>query len=163
MPLEKILKYISQTANALAYAHETGIIHRDIKPANIMVTTGDEVKVTDFGIAKMLEGSDATMAGAVLGTPLYMSPEQVTGTPVDNKADIYSMGITMYELLNGSPPFFEGDLAYQHLNVIPKEIEDIPEEINRILFKCLEKKKEDRWDTSDLISDAIDEYLKENF
>ncbi len=156
MPPPKFLKYMIAAARALAYAHTIGIIHRDVKPANVMITKDDEVKVTDFGIAKMMESTEATVAGALIGTPLYMSPEQVQGIPVDNRADIYSLGITMYELLTGRPPFTEGDLAYQHLHVEPKPMEGIPPELQEIVFKCLRKNREDRWETADQLADTLD-------
>jgi len=155
LPIEKTIKYMIQTAQALSYAHSIGIIHRDIKPANIMITKDDEVKVTDFGIAKMMEGSDATMTGVVIGTPLYMSPEQVRGTPADKRADIYSLGITMYDLLCGRPPFYEGDLAYQHLHVEPKPIEGVSPALMGIIQKCLMKNKEERWEDVGLVAEAL--------
>ena len=150
--LEKVLKYMIQTSQALSYAHSIGIIHRDIKPANIMITTKEEeVKVTDFGIAKIMESSEATMTGVVIGTPLYMSPEQVQGIPVDKRTDIYSLGITMYELLTSKPPFYEGDLAYQHLHVLPEPINGIPDALQAIIMKCLEKNRDERYpDVEDL-------------
>jgi len=160
LPLKQILKYMIRTAEALAYAHDIGIIHRDVKPANIMITLDDKVKVTDFGIAKIMESGEATVAGAVIGTPLYMSPEQVTGIAVDNRADIYSLGVTMYELFNGRPPFFEGDLAYQHTHVKPKLIKNIPPELQEIVFKCLEKNRDDRWDTAEELAEALILYLQ---
>ncbi|HPB32182.1 MAG TPA: protein kinase, partial [Candidatus Sumerlaeota bacterium] len=135
LPVNDVAQHMIQTARALSYAHSIGIIHRDVKPANIMLTQAGVIKVTDFGIAKMIEGVDRTVAGAVIGTPLYMSPEQVKGLPVDNRADIYSLGITMYELLCGRPPFCEGDLAYQHLHVDPIPIAGIPDIVMTIVLK----------------------------
>ncbi|MBN1901269.1 protein kinase [Candidatus Sumerlaeota bacterium] len=158
IPLKNILNYMIVTARALDYAHSCGIVHRDIKPANIMVTKDDEVKISDFGIAKMLESADATIVGSVIGTPLYMSPEQVRGLPVDNRADIYSLGITLYELLNGKPPFYEGDLAYQHLNIEPRPIKGAPDELQEIIFKCLKKNPAERWQTAEEFADALNIY-----
>ena len=160
LKLRDVAEYISKVARALSYAHSIGIIHRDIKPANIMLSSDGEVKVTDFGIAKMMESTDATVAGAVIGTPLYMSPEQVRGHPVDNRADIYSLGITMYELLSGKPPFHEGDLGYQHLHVDPKPIPGIPSELMDIVLKCLNKDVQDRWESADELADALENFLK---
>ena len=161
MPVDSAVKYAMQIADALGYAHRLGIVHRDIKPANIMLTSTDEVKVTDFGIAKMMDSTgEGTMIGAVIGTPLYMSPEQVQGIPVDNRADIYAYGIMLYEFFNGRPPFTEGDLAYQHMNREPTPIEGLPRPLWDIVAKCLAKKKEDRWDKSELVYDALRDYRR---
>ena len=109
LPPEKIADIVAQVADGLAYAHENGIVHRDIKPPNIMVLDSGLVKITDFGIALLPAGS-RTLAGAVFGSPKYMSPEQVIGREVDGRADIYSLGAVLYEMLTGFPPFVGGDL-----------------------------------------------------
>jgi serine/threonine-protein kinase len=145
LPYKSVVLYMRQTSQALSYAHSIGIIHRDIKPANIMITHDDQVKITDFGIAKIMESTEATLAGMVIGTPLYMSPEQVEGRPVDNRADIYSIGVMFYELAAGFPPFSEGDLAYQHLHVEPKPLTSSPPEFVEIIMKCLKKNRDERW------------------
>ena len=159
IPLRQIILYMIVTSRALAYAHSIGIIHRDVKPANILISGNNEVKITDFGIAKMIESTDATMIGSVIGTPLYMSPEQVNGIPVDNRADIYSLGVMIYELLSGKPPFYEGDLAYQHIHVEPKPIKDIPPPLQDIVLKCLKKRPDDRWPDASKLADALEEFL----
>lgn len=156
--IESFFKYALAIASALGYAHTLGIVHRDIKPANIMLDVTDKVKITDFGIAKLLDAADAnegTMMGAVIGTPLYMSPEQVQGIPVDNRADLYAYGIMLYEFLNTRPPFTKGDLAYQHIHEQPKPIEGCPPEIWAIIKKCLEKDKEERWNNAEEIMEAL--------
>ena len=157
--LAAALRYARQICEAMAYAHSTGIVHRDIKPANIMLTETDEIKVTDFGIAKLVESSqvqpESTAAGAIIGTPLYMSPEQVKGQQVDPRADIYSMGCVFYELCSGRPPFTEGDLAYQHLFVEPKPLKDVPEPFAQVVMKCLAKEKEQRWQSVKEILDEL--------
>ncbi|MBN1516846.1 protein kinase [Candidatus Sumerlaeota bacterium] len=150
------VKFTRQIADALAYAHHNGIIHRDIKPANILINRGEEVKVTDFGIAKIMEADDATATGAVLGTPLYMPPEQITGKSVDQRSDIYSLGILFYECLNGRPPFTKGDMAYQHLEMAPPPIEGLDPNIQAILDKCLAKKPEDRYQSCEELIEDID-------
>ncbi len=118
-----------QVAAALAKAAEQGVVHRDIKPENIMLTSGGEVKVADFGLARLTrEGAanDLTQIGITLGTPLYMSPEQVEGKPLDPRSDIYSFGVTCYHMLSGLPPF-GGEtalgVAVQHLKSRPQPLE----------------------------------------
>jgi eukaryotic-like serine/threonine-protein kinase len=145
LSFEEILAFARQICAAISYAHGEGIIHRDIKPANIMLTKDQRIKVTDFGIAKVCESPDATLAGAIMGTPLYMSPEQVQGVTVDARTDIYSLGILFYELINGRPPFTEGDLAYQHTHVEPKPLENVPERFWQVVSCALKKNREERW------------------
>ncbi|MCL5269152.1 MAG: protein kinase [bacterium] len=147
LPFATSLRYARQICEAMAYAHSIGIVHRDIKPANLMLTKDDQIKVTDFGIAKMVEStqaSDATSTGLIIGTPLYMSPEQVKGQQVDHRADIYSIGVVFYEMASGYPPFTEGDLSYQHLFVEPKPLKGVPEPFATIVMKCLAKEKDQR-------------------
>lgn len=104
LPVYQVIRILSQTAGALDYAHRQGVIHRDIKPANIVLLAGGQVKVTDFGIAKITTSS-STETGIILGTPSYMSPEQVAGKKVDGRSDLFSLGVVMYELLSGEKPF----------------------------------------------------------
>jgi tetratricopeptide (TPR) repeat protein len=158
LPFADTVRYSMQMCEAMAYAHSISIVHRDIKPANLMLTKDDMLKVTDFGIAKMVEQTatpDSTQVGAVIGTPLYMSPEQVKGESVDHRADIYSMGIVFYEMAGGYPPFTEGDLSYQHLYVEPKPLEGVPEAYAKIVMKALAKKPEDRWQSATEILEAL--------
>lgn len=151
-PLKQVIEWFRQIAEALSYAHSIGIIHRDIKPANMMITKDNKIKITDFGIAKITESGEATIAGAILGTPIYMSPEQVQGIPVDNRADLYSFGIMMYEICSGHPPFTD-NLAYQHLHSEPAPLPDsVPKPLQNIIMKCLKKKREDRWKTAEEIT-----------
>lgn len=158
------LYYISQLCEALDCTHEKGIIHRDIKPDNIMIDSGDVVKITDFGIVH-IEEATFTPTGALIGTPRYMSPEQVRGGAIDGRSDIYSAGIIMYELLVGSPPFISGDIAYQQVNVEPTPPRDIcpniSEEVNTIIMKCLEKSPADRYPESLEMKKKVDEALKD--
>ncbi len=104
LPFDKLIMILSTAAEAMDYAHQQGVVHRDIKPANIMLTKDHVVKVTDFGIAKMASSSK-TQTNIVLGTPTYMSPEQIAGKKVDGRSDIFSLGVVMFELLTGRPPF----------------------------------------------------------
>jgi eukaryotic-like serine/threonine-protein kinase len=155
---------IRQVAAALHKAAEQKIIHRDVKPENIMITPGGEVKVADFGLARVAregEGLNLTQVGITMGTPLYMSPEQVEGRPVDPRSDIYSFGVTCYHMLAGHPPF-DGptalNVAVQHLKTEPKRLEvlcpQLPEGLCRIVHKMLAKKPEERYQRAiDLLKD----------
>ena len=108
---------------ALQYAHEHGVVHRDIKPSNIMLLPHEKVKIMDFGIARMRASDHRTSTGLVLGTPKYMSPEQVSGSPVDHRSDIFSLGVVLYEMVTGQLPF-TGDspiaIALAHVNQPPR-------------------------------------------
>ncbi len=110
LPAKTLLKIIGSVAEGLAFAHEKGIVHRDIKPANIMLLKDGTVKIADFGIARITTSS-ATQTGTVLGTPSYMSPEQVAGQKVDGRSDLFSLGVAMYELLCGQKPFSGDSIA----------------------------------------------------
>lgn len=149
------LSVMRQVAAALHKAAQGGIIHRDIKPENIMLTPDGEVKVADFGLARVShDGSrvDLTQAGMTMGTPLYMSPEQIEGRPLDPRCDLYSFGVTSYEMLAGRPPF-EADnpltVAVHHLKTEPPRLEmvrtDLPGGLCRIVHQLLAKKPEDRY------------------
>jgi serine/threonine-protein kinase len=104
LPLEKVISVMATVAEAMDYAHQQGVVHRDIKPANIMLTADEVVKIMDFGIAKMAT-TTKTQTDIVLGTPTYMSPEQIAGRKVDGRSDIFSLAVVMFELLTGRPPF----------------------------------------------------------
>jgi serine/threonine protein kinase len=104
-PLPRVLRIMEQACNALQFAHENNIVHRDIKPANIMLTGDDTVKVTDFGTAKILQFGTVQQTAHVMGTPSYMSPEQVKGRAVDGRTDIFSLGVMFYEMITGEKPF----------------------------------------------------------
>ena len=110
MPVNEVLLTLATVAEALDYAHQQGVVHRDIKPANIMITKDRVVKVMDFGIAKMASSSK-TQTNMVLGTPTYMSPEQIAGKKVDGRSDIFSLGVVLFELLTGQPPFTADNLS----------------------------------------------------
>ena len=142
----------AQVAQGLAYAHEHDIVHRDVKPSNIMVTSDGHVKITDFGIARMASAAVRTQTGMVLGSPKYMSPEQVLGKPIDQRSDIFSLGVMLYEMLTGQAPFAGENvnaIMYQTLNAVtapptmlnPK----VPEMANFIVAKALTKELEDRY------------------
>lgn len=149
--ITEMLYYGAQVCDALAASHERGIIHRDIKPDNILISSEGVVKITDFGIVH-IEEATFTPTGAMIGTPRYMAPEQVTGGKIDGRSDIYSTGILLYEVLVGSPPFMTGDISYQQVNntpLSPREVcGNIPESTSKVLLKCLEKEPGERYQTA---------------
>ncbi|MBU0593919.1 MAG: protein kinase [Gammaproteobacteria bacterium] len=151
LDLDRIVEIASQVADGLAFAHEHGVVHRDIKPSNIMILKNGVAKITDFGIA-LIPSSSRTMAGMVLGSPKYMSPEQVVGQDVDSRSDIFSLGVMLYEMLTGKPPFSGENISvimYRILNempVAPVTLKpDLPEVFNYIVAKALAKHPDDRY------------------
>ena len=153
--LPRALSIMGQVAAALCKAAEQGVVHRDIKPENIMLTGTGEVKVADFGLARVLRETDATdltQIGMTMGTPLYMSPEQVEGRPLDPRSDVYSFGVTCYHMLTGHPPFV-GDtalaVAVQHVKKEPRPLEtqrvDLPPALCRVVHRMLAKDPDRRW------------------
>ena len=152
LPVQQAVSIAAQVAEGLGYAHQHGVVHRDIKPANIMVTPSTPVKITDFGIARMRASGDLTQTGMMLGSPKYMSPEQVIGKRADHRSDIFSLGVILYEMLTGSTPF-NGDnvtaLMYQIVNFAPPAPSavnaSVPELLNYIVAKMLAKALEDRY------------------
>ncbi len=159
---KRMIYIIKQLCFALDYAHKKGVIHRDIKPANIIITEDDIVKVSDFGIAKILkEATEVTKIGEIVGTPLYMAPEQIKGEKIDARADIYALGVLMYEMITGKPPFIEGDIAYHHLNTPPKPPKYCHPKLQRIILKCLKKDPQERYSSVKELLDDIVKYEKE--
>jgi len=142
----------AQIAEGLAYAHQRGVVHRDVKPANIMVVPNGPAKITDFGIARRRSSSDLTQTGILLGSPKYMSPEQVIGKRADHRSDIFSLGVIVYEMLVGAAPF-NGEnvtaLMYQTVNFVPpspSSLNDaVPELLDYIVAKMLAKPLEERY------------------
>src|SRR5438445_3613840 len=163
LELKESLTLASQIADALAEAHSHGVIHRDIKPANIMITSRGHAKVMDFGLARVIAGaieSEAatqsllTTPGTILGTMPYMSPEQVRGEVLDARSDIFSFGVVLYEMLSGRQPFASESAAATISAILNEEpptllryAPDLPEELQRIARKCLEKDRERRYQT----------------
>lgn len=166
LPLKEVLHMMAQVADALSYAHGKGIVHRDIKPANIMQLEGtNSVKVTDFGIAR-ITSSSRTKTGVVLGTPSYMSPEQVAGKKVDGRSDIFSLGVVLFELLTGEKPF-RGDDMTSLMYHIAREAHPSPRSINpripavivKIIDKALEKDVDKRYQDAGHFSGHLKQVL----
>ncbi len=162
LPVEKTLEYIAEAADALDYAHKNGIVHRDIKPANIMLLEDGSIRVADFGIARITESSK-TATGTVLGTPYYMSPEQIAGKKVDGRADLFSLGVTLYELLTGERPWKGGESIGTLLFQITSDPypdpmlvkPDLPQGILAVIDKALKKKPEERYQTGGEMAAAL--------
>lgn len=159
---ERSVAILRGVADALDYAHSKGVVHRDVKPQNILLDEHDRVYLADFGIAKMLEGSQGlTQTGMITGTPQYMAPEQATGQTIDHRADIYALGVVAYEMLTGRVPFS----ADTPVAVLMKQVSDpipipaageVPEPMVRALLKALHKKAEERWNTANDFVKALE-------
>ena len=162
LPLRKVLKLVGESAHALDYAHTHGVIHRDIKPANIMLLKSGEAKITDFGIAKAVSSSQ-TKSGVVLGTPNYMSPEQINSQDIDGRSDIFSLGVVLFELLTGQVPFHGKNitnLLYQITqtrhpsarSINPK----VPKVCDQIIDRALEKDPDKRFQKAGDLAKYLD-------
>ena len=168
VPIDEAVEITSGVLSALDYSHHAGIIHRDIKPGNVMITPTGSVKVMDFGIARAVADSAATMTQtqAVIGTAQYLSPEQARGETVDARSDIYSTGCLLFELLTGRPPFV-GDspvaVAYQHVGqapLAPSDLAaDVPPELDRITLKALAKERSQRYSSAAEFRADLDAFL----
>jgi serine/threonine protein kinase len=153
-----------QIAEGLAYAHQSGVVHRDIKPANIMIVREGQVKITDFGIAHMRSAEVRTQTGVVLGSPKYMSPEQVLGKRADPGSDIFSLGVIIYEMLTGTAPFAGADInaiMFQIVNLAPPAPSsvnpDAPEMLDFIVAKALAKAPDERYSNAKQLADDLRE------
>ncbi len=168
LPIERVVRYIADTADALDYAHGEGIVHRDVKPANLMIDKAkDLVKITDFGIAR-ITSSSRTKTGMLLGTPSYMSPEQAMGHPVDHRADIFSLGTTLFVLLTGQKPFPGDSLAAISYQIIHEKHPDVrklnpnvPQPLKRIIDKALQKNPDDRYQSAAAMARELRKLLKD--
>ena len=167
LPTDVGIMIALQVANALEYAHARGIIHRDIKPGNIMVKRNGEVKLMDFGIARMREMESLTLPGTLMGTPSYMSPEQVLGQPLDARSDIFSFGIVMYEMFTGIKPFPDEEEDPSSSKILkgkylsPRSIySDIPRSLQRIIKKCLKMKPHKRYGSMQEIARVLGKRIK---
>lgn len=161
---QEIIRLGIQVAESLDYAQQRGIVHRDIKPSNILVDANGQTKITDFGIAHIEDPASSvqTQAGEILGTPAYMSPEQVLGQPVDGRSDLFSLGIILYELSTGRKPFGGENLAAIFHSITQdapppagKINPAIGQRFSQIIMKCLNKKPEDRFGTGGALAGAL--------
>ena len=167
LPIGKSLSVAKQICEGLAEAHRLGVVHRDLKSNNIMIDKEGNVRIMDFGIARSLEAKGITGAGVMIGTPEYMSPEQVEGKEVDQRSDIYSLGVILYEMVTGRVPF-EGDTPFtigvKHKSEIPKDPKElntqIPEDLNRVILICLEKDKEERYQSAGELRSELENMRK---
>ncbi len=165
---DTVARMIAEIAEALHYAHQQGVIHRDIKPSNLLLSPSDRLCINDFGLARLVEQTGMTITGEMVGTPRYMSPEQITAgrIPVDHRTDIYSLGATLYELLTLRPPFV-GDQRDQILaQVIQKEPPQphklnlkVPRDLETICLKALEKDPDRRYQSGALMAEDLRRYL----
>jgi hypothetical protein len=162
LPPQQAALLCMQSLTALAHAHNMGVVHRDLKPANIMRTESGDIKIMDFGIARVSGTEHMTSVGFMMGTPAYMAPEQVLGNEIDARADLYAMGVVFFRLLTGQLPF-KGDtpfaMAQAQVNAPPTPIRtiraDLPEWVANVLARCLEKKPEDRFQSAVAFHDAL--------
>jgi serine/threonine-protein kinase len=159
----KTISIARQVCEGLEEAHKLGVVHRDLKPQNIMVDEEGNARIMDFGIARSIKEKGITAAGVMIGTPEYMSPEQVEGKDVDQRSDIYSLGVILYEMVTGRVPF-EGDTPFtigvKHKSeepTDPKELNtQLPEDLNLVILRCLEKDKEKRYQSAEEVRAELD-------
>jgi serine/threonine-protein kinase len=168
LPLAKAVRYATDIATGMAVAHQSGIIHRDLKPANVLINNDGLVKIVDFGVAAAQHQGDTqlTKTGYVIGSPKYMAPEQILGKKVDERADVYSLGIILYEMLTGEPPYHRGDhmaVMYQHVQgkaKPPIEVNPaVPPGLSEIVMKAMAVDKARRFQSMDEMRSALERYL----
>src|SRR5262249_10359597 len=164
--IEEKVEYMIEVLEGLAHAHQKGIFHRDVKPGNIYVTNSGQVKILDFGLARMAS-SDITKTGLVMGTPNYMSPEQINGAEIDHRSDIFSAGATFYELLSGRKPFYSSSLQSTFFKILqqdPEPLENIdpaiPPEFSPVLLKAMAKDPGARYQSADEMILALERFPK---
>jgi serine/threonine protein kinase/Tfp pilus assembly protein PilF len=163
LALGTVLSFAGQVCEGLAEAHRLGVVHRDLKPGNIMIDKEGNARIMDFGIARSPQGKGMTGEGAMIGTPEYMSPEQVEGKEIDPRSDIYALGVILYEMTTGRVPF-EGDTPFvvgiKHKSELPRDPREInsqvPEDLSRIILLCLEKDEEKRFQSAALVHTELE-------
>src|SRR3954469_18840671 len=166
LPYDTAAIIAMQVARALDYVHYRGIVHRDIKPANVMISRQGGTKVMDFGIARDTSFGDLTEAGTGIGTPAYMSPEQVLGDKLDARSDIFSLGVMLYQMATGKKPFVEDERrSAMHKIRLEKHVgarklnPELPRELERVIDRCLEKQPRDRWRSAQHMVMALERFL----
>jgi serine/threonine protein kinase/Tfp pilus assembly protein PilF len=163
----KAISVAKQVCEGLAEAHRLGVVHRDLKPQNIMIDREGNARIMDFGIARSIKGRGITGSGVMIGTPEYMSPEQAEVKEVDQRSDIYSLGVILYEMVTGRVPF-EGEtplgIAMKHKSEMPKDPREIntriPEDISRLILRCMEKDKENRYQSAGEVRSELENIEK---
>jgi serine/threonine-protein kinase len=168
MELKRALRFGCDIATGMAVAHQVGIVHRDLKPANVLINQEGLLKIVDFGVAAAQREGDTqlTKTGYVIGSPKYMAPEQILGKKVDERADIYAVGVILYEMLTGVPPYSRGDhmsVMYQHVQGKARPAQDVnpnlPAGLGDLVSKAMAVDKTKRFQTMDEMRLAIEKYL----
>ena len=163
---KEVIKIAIDTCDAIKSAHKHGVVHRDIRPDNIRLTGDNTVKISAFGLAHITKVPESNNANQTAEMPFYKSPEQIRGIEekIDERSDIYSLGITLYELLTGHLPFYDGDITYQHINKPPKSLSkenpEIPRWLDKIVLNCLEKSPSDRYQEMGHLQKVLESYSK---
>ena len=163
LALPEGLEICDQVCAGLAYAHSKQVLHRDIKPENVMISSDGIAKIGDFGLARVLR-EISIQRTEVRGTPLYMSPEQIRGSDIDFRTDIYALGCTMYEIFTGRPPFIEGEVLYHHLHTEPRpptELVHLPAALDALILSCIAKEKSDRPDSVGELREALKPLMRQ--
>ena len=157
---QEVCRLAVQVAEALSYAHANGVVHCDIKPGNLLLTETGRVKIADFGISRIIQEENTGLTGLVVGTPAYMSPEQIRGERPTPLTDMYALGIVMWHCLMGAPPFTRGDIAYQHVHVPLPPLEGVSPEVERIVRKAAGKTMAERYPSLDVMAQELRRFLQ---
>ena len=155
LSLDVALQVLSCCAEALNYAHEHNVVHRDLKPENLMLNEDSVLKIIDFGTARITGSSEERVEKFIEGTPPYISPEQITGSPVDRRTDVYSLGIIAHEFLDGVPPFPIGIELNTILETEPAPLQSVPEAVADVVGTAMARHADDRWETAGEFIDAL--------
>jgi serine/threonine-protein kinase len=169
LPLPRAMKYGIDICTGMTVAHQAGIVHRDLKPANILINNEGLLKIVDFGVAAAQKEGDTqlTKTGYVIGSPKYMAPEQILGKKVDERADIYSVGVILYEMVTGVPPYSRGDhmsVMYQHVQGKAKQAAEVnpslPKPLSELVTKAMSVDKMKRYQSMDELRFALEKALQ---